>query len=419
MTQIDSLAEWARLTEPSALQLMLGAAARPETLSLALGLPAPELFPLDHCLRAAEQVLGRYPKPLQYGVPYKPLIAHVVELMRQRGVRCREEQVFLTSGAQQGLSLLVRVLLSERDEVVLENLTYTGMRQALDPYRPCVHSVRIDPESGVDVADLAARLKRGASPKLIYVIPEGHNPVTTSMKSDKRIQLAELAERHRIPVIEDDAYGFMSYDGPAGPPIRAYSDDWVFYVGSFSKTFAPGLRVGWLVAPEWVMPALGVAKESADINTCTFSQMLLASYLDAGHFPNRLDMLRAAYRERRDVMDQALRRHFPEWAWPTPSSGFFFWVRVAPQADTTALLQVALETEGLAFVPGAAFGTENDVNPRSCLRLNFSYCAPSVIEDGVARLARAWDRLRSGSRGDAPSLSGAKSSERLSKGMTK
>jgi 2-aminoadipate transaminase len=387
-------APWASRVEPSALQTMLVEASRPDVVSFALGLPAPELFPVADYAAIAAEVLCGDPRALQYGPPFRPLITHIVELMRARGVECRESQIFLTAGAQQGLSLLARLLLIPGGAVLLEELTYAGMRQALEPFEPYVIDVPADVNGDIDLDALEARLASTMPPpRLLYVMSDAHNPRAASLTREARMRLAELARRFRVPLIEDDAYGFLSYDGRAEAPIRAYEDEWVMYVGSFSKTFAPGLRLGWLVVPERIQMALSVAKEAADINTATFSQRLAAAYLDSGRFEPHVARLRAEYRVRRDTMEAALRRGFGTAAhWRTPSAGVFLWVRLA-DVETNELLRAALAEERVAFVPGEAFAARACPWARAWLRLNYSHCAPAAIDDGIARLARAWRRL--------------------------
>lgn len=381
------LPEWARSVERSALQEMMNLCTRPDVISFALGLPATELFPQDDYAQAAIGVLAADPRALQYDPPHEPLKAHVRALMRLRGVECDESQIFLTSGAQQGLSLLARLLLEPGGEVLLEELTYTGLQQVITPFRPHIRTVPTDPETGMDVEAVAALLEGGARPAFVYTVTDGHNPLGLGMSAAKRRRLVELARLHRVPVIEDDAYGFISYDGDPEPPMRALDDEWVLYVGSFSKILAPALRVGWLVVPEALTRALSVVKESSDINTATFAQRTVSAYLGAGHHVRHIETIRDFYRERRDAMASALRRHFPEGArWHTPSGGVFMWVELPEALDAGELLREAVIEEKVAYVPGSAFCVNGTRLGSNCMRLNFSHCGPAQIEEGIARL---------------------------------
>jgi 2-aminoadipate transaminase len=386
------LARWARVAGTSPLQTLLSVGGRPGMISFAMGLPAPELFPAAEYGRAAAAVLEEDPRALQYQPPHRPLQEQVVALMAQRGVACAPEQVFLTTGAQQGISLLARILLEPGGEIVTESLCYTGFQQAVESFRPKYLTVPTDPATGIDVDALQALLEAGARPAFIYTVADGHNPLALSLPDAKRARIAELAAEHGVPVIEDDPYGFLAYDGPPAAPIRAREARWVFYVGSFSKILAPGLRLGWIVVPEELVPLLAIAKEASDINTATLAQRAAARFLAEGHLPGHLARLRSEYRLRRDTMLDALQAHFPRGArWRRPEAGLFVWVELPAGADAGEVLRIAVERESVAFVPGHAFAADGSRTGVNCMRLNFSYSAPAVIEEGVARLAKALD----------------------------
>jgi 2-aminoadipate transaminase len=388
-----ALARWTRAIRRSALQDMLVASSRPGILSFALGLPAAELFPAADFAEAVGRVLATDPRALQYGPPFRPLKQHVVSIMAQRGVRCREEQVFLTAGAQQGVNLLARLLLEPGGQVIVEEMAYTGCQQVLRASEADILTVPTDFKTGLDVDAVERLLAGGARPALLYTVPEGHNPLAVSMSVEKRARLAELARAYRMPVIEDDAYGFLYYDGPPPPPLRALEDRWVFYVGTFSKIMAPALRTGWLVVPEELTPHLAILKEASDIDMAPLSQRAISAYLDAGHLPAHLDTLRREYRRRRDAMLGALRAHFPEGArWETPTSGLFIWVELPEGTDTGELLEAAIETEQVAFIPGHAFCVGDESPATNRMRLNFSNSSVEQIEEGVRRLARVLKR---------------------------
>lgn len=385
-----SLADWTQTTKRSALQDMLSKASRPGIISFALGLPASELFPTNAYMQAAAHVLDTNPKALQYGPPFQPLKAQIVALMMQRGVACREEQVFLTAGAQQGLSLLTRLLLDSKGQVITEKMTYTGFQQVIEPFQPNILTVPTDLETGVDVDAVESLLTNGARPAFIYVITDGHNPLGVSMSPAKRTRLVELAGQYRVPIIEDDPYGFLYYESESVPPMRALDQQWVFYVGSFSKILAPALRVGWVIVPEALIPMLSIIKEASDIDTSTFTQRSISAYLDTQHLPSHLAILRREYSVRRDTMLRTLHEHFPpETRWWKPTTGMFIWVELPNLVDTRKLLKVAVETEQVAFIPGQAFCVGNSDYTTHCMRLNFSNCNPESIKEGIARLARA------------------------------
>ena len=386
------LAEWTRGIRPSAIQEMMGLMARPGVISFALGLPAPDLFPVEEYTAAAARVLRGDTNALQYKPPYAPLKAQVAELMKQRGVHCRPEQVFLTTAAQQGLSLLARLFLEPGGTVICEELVYMGFQQVIEPYRPRVLTVGTDLRTGIDVDAVERLLERGERPAFIYCITDGHNPLGVSVSLEKRLRLVELARAHRVPIVEDDAYGLLHF-GSSVLPMRAVEDRWVFYVGSFSKVLAPGFRVGWLIVPEELVPVLGCAKDGSDIDTATFTQRLVSDYLASGHFTGHLSRVREAYRERRDVMIEMIRRHFPEGTrWSVPNNGALLWAELPEGCDAGLLLREALETEGVAYVPGTAFSFDGETGARG-MRLNFSFPSVEQIRDGMEKLGRTARRL--------------------------
>ena len=224
---------------------------------------------------------------------------------------------------------------------------------------------------------------------MIYAISDGHNPVAVCLSQEKRIRLVELARHFGVPILEDDAYGLLSYSSNPIPPMRALDADWVFYLGSFSKILAPALRVGWIVVPEDLIAKLAVIKEATDINTSTFSQRLIAAYLETGAFPRHLALLLHEYRTRRDAMDAALRISLPPTArWRRPDSGLFIWLELPQDCDASRLLEVAVTTANVAFVPGQAFSVGEHQRAAHCIRLSFSNCAPDQIAEGIARLGQ-------------------------------
>jgi 2-aminoadipate transaminase len=383
------LAAWARAVRPSAIQEMMGLMGRPGIISFALGLPAPELFPVEGYLEAAGRVLRSDRGSLQYRPGFAPLREEIVSLMERRGVRCAPEQVFLTTAAQQGLALIARLLLEPRGAVLCDELVYMGFQQVVEPFEPRLLTVGSDLATGMDVDALEAQLRGGRRPAFIYCITDGHNPLGTSLSMEKRVRLVELARRYRVPILEDDAYGLLGYEDPL-PPLRALDDRWVLYVGSFSKVLAPGFRVGWVVAPPELIPLLGCAKDGLDIDTSTFSQRVVAEYLAHGGFPAHLDTIRAEYGARRNLMLEMMARHFPPGTrWSVPRNGALVWAELPPGLDAGALLPQALEA-GVAYVPGSAFAARGSTAGRNCLRLNFSFPPPDRIREGITRLGEVF-----------------------------
>ena len=393
MIEKPVLANWAQNTGSSPLQKMMAVANRSDVISLSLGLPAAEFFPAEEMAEAVQSVLRREPFALQYSFPSQALKSHIVKLMAERGVQCREEQIFLTAGAQQGMNLLTRLLLNPGGEVLCEEIIYTGFQQVVEPYQPIIWTVPTDLDSGIDI-DAVERVLDRKQPALIYVVTDGQNPMGVSMSVEKRRRLAELASEYGVPIVEDDAYGFINYEsGHCDPPIRAFNESWVFYIGTFSKILAPALRTGWLVVPEELVPKLAIIKEATDINTCTLNQRAIAAYLDETDLSARIQKLGRVYGERRDAIVEALQKYFPAGScWREPASGFFVWVELPEPVDMFALVKTAIETEGVGFIPGHAFAVRQTSAPSTSMRLNFSNNSPEKLHEAIARLSRVVER---------------------------
>lgn len=356
-------------------------------ISFALGLPAMDLFPPELCQQIVAEVIQQEPLAFQYSPPTEDLKTQVVELMRLRGVDCKESQILLTSGAQQGINLLVRLLLESGDQVIFEELVYPGALQAVLPFSPHILTVNTDFKTGMDVDAVHALLKKENKIRFIYVVSQGGNPHAVTLEESKRIRLAQLAQEYGVPILEDDPYGFLTYEQSI-PPIKYYGGDWVFYVGSFSKILAPSFRVGWVVVPEPLVSKLASLKEGTDINTMSFSQHIVKRLLDANVFPTQLNAIKKIYQQKRDCMIQALNSVLPENArMHTPTSGIFVWVNFPKQVNTTLLHQVALETANVAFIPSEAFCATDQVCIQNGMRLNFSHPSKEMIALGVERLS--------------------------------
>lgn len=380
--------EWLRGRGRSALRRMVERVSRPGVLSLAGGLPAPELFPTRAYGEAVRRALEGDPRALQYGASYGPLQESVADLLARRGVACEPGDVLLTSGAQQAIGIAAALLLTPGTPIVLEEAVYTGALESFAPHAPRILAVETDPRTGFDVDALEARLAGGERPAFAYLIPEAHNPTGATLSGEKRERLAELAERHRLPLIEDDAYGLLVYDGAPSRPLKAYAPDWVLHAGSFSKVIAPALRLGYLVVPPSLRQAARLVKESADLECSALTQRALSTLLEGGFLPAHLACLRETYRERRDAMLAALEAALPAGSrFSRPRGGFFVWVELPGDVDTDALLDRALDEEGVAFVPGSAFAADGR-GSRRCLRLSFAGQAPDAIREGVRRLGR-------------------------------
>jgi 2-aminoadipate transaminase len=318
----------------------------------------------------------------------------LVRHMGRYGIEVGPENVLVTSGAQQALDLVGKLFLDPGDRVLVEAPTFVGAIQAFRSYQAQYLTVPVD-QNGLRVDLLEDALR--ARPKFLYVLPNFQNPAGVTLSLERRRRLVELASHYRIPIVEDDPYGQLRYEGEHLPPLVKIDAELhgcahgehalhggVLYLGTLSKTLAPGLRLGWIVAPEDVIRRLVQMKQGTDLHTGTFVQMVAYETARGGFLDGHVRRIREVYRERRDAMLGALQREFPStvrWTWP--QGGLFLWVTLPPGTDSSVVLQDALR-EKVAFVPGTPFYP--DGGGRESFRLNFSYCRPEVIREGVRRL---------------------------------
>jgi 2-aminoadipate transaminase len=372
----------------SVMRDLIALANRPDIISFAGGLPAADCLPLAQVKECAEAVLTRDgSRALQYGPPYAPLREWIAGYMQQRGVPCAVENVYITNGAQQGLELTARLLLDEDTPAVLEALTFTGIGQAIGARTDDIRTAPVDLQTGVDVDAFDAALARGPRPRLGVVIPAFHNPLGVSLPREKRLRLAEAAARYGVPLLEDDPYSALRFEGEDVLPIKAYDEaGMVIYNSSFSKILAPAMRLGWLVAPAEVIAKLTVLREAIDLESSQLTQRIAAEFLQRGYLAPHLKRLNAVNHERRDALFAALERELGSLAdWTEPQGGLFVWVTLPAGADTGAMFQAAIE-HNVAYIPGAHF-SPNGPGPANTLRLNYSNAVPERIHEGVHQLA--------------------------------
>ena len=395
----------------SAIRELLKFTQRPEVISFAGGLPASELFPAERFREACCKVLAQQPHlALQYGATegYEPLREMVARHIARYGIKAKSENVLITSGSQQALDLIGKLLINAGDRVLVEAPTYLGALQAFNVYGADYVSVPSD-EDGLRSDLLEAPLRSG--PKFMYVLPNFQNPGGTTLSEGRRHELVLLADKYGIPIIEDDPYGQLRFEGEHLTPLvvldrenlrrdSGYSIGNVIYLSTFSKTLAPGLRLGWIVAPPEVIGKLVQLKQGADLHTSTFGQMVAYEVARDNFLDEHVKLIRRVYRERRDVMLEALTQYFPpEVTWTRPKGGLFLWVTLAEGMDAQRLFESALR-ENVAFVPGDSFYAPNghQEDGRRHLRLNFSAAPPDLIREGIRRLSvavkRQLDELR-------------------------
>jgi 2-aminoadipate transaminase len=373
----------------SDIRELLKLTARPEVISLAGGLPAPELFPIEEYRRAFEWVLETDgARALQYSTSegYPPLRQFLADRMNSLGIPAVADNILITNGSQQGLDLIGKIFIDPNDALLCENPSYMGAIQAFDAFQASYVIVPMD-DDGMR-SDLLDGILRANKVKFIYALPNFQNPSGRTMTLERRQALVETARAHGVPIVEDDPYGELRFEGERLPSLRSLWPEGVIYLGTFSKILAPGFRLGWMITPPDLYDEMVFAKQPADLHTSTASQMAtyevckMEGFLDA-----HIQRIRDSYKERRDVMLRALEEHFPEGcSWTRAAGGLFVWAELPPSVDTSELLQLALE-ENVAFVPGRAF--HPDRSGRNTMRLNFSNVSSENIAEGIARLGRA------------------------------
>jgi len=386
----------------SMVRELLKITSQPDVISFAGGLPAPELFPSEEMRAAADTVLRTQGRAaLQYSMTegYPPLREMIVRHMARYGVRVTIDNVLITTGSQEALDLIGKVLINPGDKVLIEEPTYLGALQAFTTYGAEYVTVPVD-HDGLQTSRLEEALRAG--PKFMYILPNFQNPAGTTLSLARRLELIAQADRYGVPIVEDDPYGQLRYEGEHIKPLVVLDAEHnhcetnghykgnVIYLSTFSKTLAPGLRLGWVVAPEEVLNRLVQAKQGTDLHSSTFDQMLAHEVARGGFIDRHVRRIREVYRRRRDVMLAALEQAFPDPSvgvrWTRPQGGLFLWVTVPEAIDTGELLREAVR-ERVAFVPGTAFYPSG--GGRNTMRLNFSNASEAMIEEGIARLARA------------------------------
>lgn len=374
----------ARAIESSAIREILKVTERPEVISFAGGLPAPETFPIAAMNAAIDRVLSsRGREALQYSTTegFAPLREWIARRLSTSTAPVSPDQVLMVSGSQQGLDLLAKVLIDPGDTVLVETPTYLGALQSFSLFSPRYVSVASD-DDGLLPQGLTESM-RGA--KFLYCLPNFQNPTGRLLSEARRYELAQRARELNLLILEDDPYGALSYDGETPPSIRSLAPERTVYMGSFSKVLAPGLRLGYVVAPAMLRGKLVQAKQATDLHTATLSQMAVHEVVKDGFLDTHIPTIRSLYREQCAAMLGALQRHMPQGVrWNAPRGGMFLWVELPKGIDATAILERAIE-RNVAFVPGAPFFAGSPV--KETFRLAFVTVPPPRIEEGIERLA--------------------------------
>jgi 2-aminoadipate transaminase len=379
----------------SAIRELLKLTEQPDIISFGGGLPAPDVFPVDEFNEACDRVLRNHgAMALQYSTTegYFPLREMIARHSARYGIKITPENVLITSGSQQALDLLGKIFIDPGDRILVESPTYLAAIQAWNAYGAEFISVPMDSD-GMNTDQLEEALRAG--PKFIYVLPNFQNPTGVTLSLDRRRKLLEMADQYGVPIVEDDPYGQLRYEGDHLPSIVVldshYRDDTtpcyrgnVIYLSTFSKTLAPGIRLGWVVAPPEVISKLVQAKQGADLHTATFNQLVAFEVARGGFLDRHIHTIRDVYGKRRDLMMAAMEREFPsEVSWTHPEGGLFLWGTLPTYMDAKDLLKTCLERK-VAFVPGESFHPTG--GGKNTMRINFSNATHEEIEVGIQRL---------------------------------
>nr|WP_295081476.1 PLP-dependent aminotransferase family protein [uncultured Roseateles sp.] len=396
------LARRAARMNPSVIREILKVTERPGILSMAGGLPSSDTFPVEEIKAACDRVLTQNPREaLQYAASegFAPLREWVAARVASLGMSVSPDQVLVTSGSQQGLDLVGKILCDAGAPVAVETPTYLGALQAFTPFEPNFVSLDSD-EQGVSPAALARLPHDAPGTRFAYLLPNYQNPTGRVMSAQRRIDAMAAARTAGVPVIEDNPYGDLWYDEPPLPSLSSLWPEGSVYLGSFSKVLTPGFRLGYMIAPTSLYPKLLQAKQAADLHTPGFNQRVVYEVIRNGFLDEHVPKIRALYKANRDAMAEALKQHLPAGCeYQTPKGGMFFWIRLPEGLDAMELLPKAVDA-GIAFVPGAAFYAQAP-DPRA-LRLSFVTLTPPQIHEGVAILGRVLREALDGAIEHAP-----------------
>ncbi len=388
------LSERSKRITPSFLREILKLAIRPEIISFAGGLPAPEYFPIREFEEACHHILQTQGEiALQYSATegYRPLKEFLAEKLLKYGILVEPENILTTNGSQQGLDLIGKMFVDPNSCIITSRPTYLGALQAWNSYEAHYCTVPMD-EQGMIVEEIPSLLDADHTHNLIYVLPNFHNPAGTTLPLERRKHLVEIARKHDLVIVEDDPYGELRYEGEDIMPLFRMAPERTIYLSTFSKTLAPGIRLAWIVAPKPIINRLVQAKQGADLHTGTFVQMVANDICQRGILRQHVRRLRTEYAKRRDSMLDSLTEHMPEGVkWAKPEGGLFLWVRTPESIDTEKLFERALESN-VAYVPGFAFYPEPG-GGRHSMRLNFSCANEEKINEGIYRLSLAMKKM--------------------------
>ena len=374
----------------SEVRALFAVASRPEVVSLAGGMPFVSALPQELVLTAVDRTIRDHGAvALQYGSGQGTprLREQILDVMALEGIRASVDDVVVTTGSQHALELIAKLFLDPGDVVVAEGPSYVTAITVFRSFQAEVAHVVMDELGLVPQAlreTIAALKAQGRRIKFLYTIPSFHNPMGVTLSWERRMEVLEIARENDILVVEDNPYGLLYFDGPPPQAMRSVEEDGVIYLGTFSKTLAPGLRVGWAVAPHAIREKLVLANEAAVLSPSSFAQIVISEYLSTADWKGQIDIFRGVYRERRDAMLGALAEQLPTLSWTVPNGGFYVWLTLPSHLDSKAMLPRAVK-ELVAYTPGTAFYA--DGNGRNAMRLSFCYPSPDFIREGIRRLA--------------------------------
>ncbi|MEK6536531.1 MAG: PLP-dependent aminotransferase family protein [Actinomycetota bacterium] len=378
----------------SVMRDLMAVVARPDVITLAGGLPNTESFPARTLARVTHEVsMHSSAAALQYGPTdgFEETKRNIVKVMAEENTVIDPEDVIVTTGGQQGIDLVTRIFVDPGDTIIAEAPTYPGAIPSFCSFEANVVQVPLDSD-GIRTDLLKGEIDRlrqaGTKPKFIYVIPNFHNPAGVCLSLERRLEIVELARQHELIIVEDNPYGQLRFEGEQLPTLYSLDkDDNVIYLSTFSKIISPGIRLGWMVAPQPLLAKFNLGKQAADLCPSTLAQMIVNQYFKDFRWQDYVEEVIKVYRGRRDAMLAALTEYFPEEAsWTHPEGGFYIWVTLPEYLDTVDLLALALEEQKVAFVPGS--GAWVDGSGANHMRLSFSGVPEDRIEEGIKRIAK-------------------------------
>ena len=371
----------------SAARAMLNITRKPGVISFAGGLPAPELFPVKEYAQVAQLVIQENGSDaLQYGptLGYMPLREKIAERMEKSGVMTDASQIMVTSGSQQGLEFMAKLFIDSEDIIVCESPSYLGAMTAFSSYEPKYIDIKTD-DDGMDMEELEKVLKTHDRIKYIYVIPDFQNPSGKTWSLERRIRLVELANQYDVAILEDNPYGELRFEGEMLPAIKHFDTEGrVVFLGTFSKIFSPGLRLGWINATEEIIDKFNLIKQGADLQSSTISQMEMVKFMEMFDLEKHIDTIKEVYKKRKNLMLHEMEKHFPDSvSYTNPKGGLFVWVTLPEGCDASEISAMALE-EKVAFITGDAFFPNG--SGKNYFRMNFSNMDEERIVEGIRRL---------------------------------